>query len=182
MLYIKDIKKEINADIKGNKILLDFMVETNKLLKPYINKKVVVKSGLLLSKLDDKFREIENNISSKYNCYDLSIKNSFKISGCYIINNGYKFEMKLMLCFSEGINTLCYHKEFYFIVGKVENDILMSLNDDYTIINDKLSLNEDEIIDNVHKVYDLLKLAEETQKNNPYYAKFKLGYLGNLNN
>jgi hypothetical protein len=182
MLYIKDIKSEVNADIKGNKILLDFMIETNKLLKPYIDKKVVLKSGLLLNKLDDKFKDIEKIISTKYNCYDSSIKDTFKISRCYVKATAYRFEIKLTLCFSDGNNTSCYYKEFYYIVGKLEDDKLISLNNDYSLINGKLLLSEDVIIENVRNVYNLLKEAEAIQKNNPYYAKFNIGYLGNLNN
>ena len=177
-MLARNIKREFKAEMQGNKVLKAIVPEVQKILEPMLNKKVTLKDGLLIKKVDTQFKAKLEQIKEMFNNYNSNKEDSFRIHMCYIKEGYSRFELKLSLCFSEGNNTSCYYKEFYFIVGSIDDDVLKSINYDDSVIEQKLSQKYVIIISNMNKASKLIKQAEELQKGMPHYARLQLPYVG----
>lgn len=179
MLYLRDVKMEINNSIIGANIILDIMPKIQNELKAYINKKVTKNDGFMIAKLDKIISQIIDTKKEEAK-RNKDIKDTYTIHRCHIKQSYSRFEMFMTLCYSVGDGTGCYYKDHSFIVGTIEDDILISLNDNYEDLIIKSNYNYNQIAAQIEININKLKEVEELQKNLPYYAKFNLPFLGNI--
>lgn len=180
MLYLRDVKMEINNSIIGANIILDIMPKIQNELKSFINKKVVKNDGFMVAKLDKIISDIIDNKKAEY-IRNKDLKDTYSLQRFYIKQSCSRFKLFFTICYSVGNGTGCYYKDHSFIVGRIEGDVLVSLNDDYSDLIVKSNYNFEQIAKEIKINIEKLKEVEEMQKNLPYYAKFTLPFLGNIN-
>ena len=180
MLYLEEVKKEVNNSIVGANILLYILPKIQNELKSFINKKVVKNDGFMVAKLDKIISDIIDNKKAEY-IRNKDFKDTYSLQRFYIKQSYSRFELFFTICYSVGNGTGCYYKDHSFIVGRIDGDVLVSLNDDYSDLIRKANYDYDQIARQIAVNINKLKEVEELQKNLPYYAKFTLPFLGNIN-
>lgn len=163
---------EILTQVRDDKIMVnDFLTIKDDLLtilNNSINTKIIKIDTSLIAKINNQIRPILSKLIIS------SLDNNYKPIYCYItiISNSLYLTMKYGFNEDKG----CRYKTKDIYLGRVDNQILLEVSNNFDNYTNLLDINEDKIIADIKLVDDLILQAKQIQDDLPYYARLSLPY------
>jgi hypothetical protein len=154
---LRSLKEAIHIRNEFNRIAAPILEHYKEASKPFIGKKIDTQKGLA-SKFADALKFDRDAIEVK------PIAGA-KYAKIHHVSAGASYNdltVRISLCFGDHRGTGCIYEERGFWFGKIENQILISVNDDCKISDTVLDFNEE--LEKIKAFRALEKLAEEAEE------------------
>lgn len=153
--HLTTLKNAIHTKNEFRRIAGLMVEQAKELSKPFIGKKIETLKGLTA-----KFHEAVV-INKDVKVTPLPIAKWVNIQNAYITTSYSDLKIEISLCFGNGLGG-CIYEEQSFYFGKVEDGVLVSINDDCKV--DQTILVFDEQITHIKKLLELQKQIENVKE------------------